>query len=147
MRKFIPTPSSSTLELGFFTFHFYALTILLGIVVAIWLTKRRYSALGGDANEITDLAFVVGDLEIGELHQLAAEEPVAHRSHRVVERQRGGDGDGRVVAGVNRDAHGSGVGGGEGAVADLVVETESAGGVAVVGVSGGSESHRAAVGL
>ena len=58
MRKFIPTPSSSTLELGFFTFHFYALTILLGIVVAIWLTKRRYSALGGDANEITDLAFV-----------------------------------------------------------------------------------------
>ena len=59
MRKFIPTPSSSTLELGFFTFHFYALTILLGIVVAIWLTKKRYTALGGNSNEITDLAFVV----------------------------------------------------------------------------------------
>ena len=59
MRKFIPTPSSSTLELGFFTFHFYALTILLGIVVAIWLTKKRHTSLGGNSNEITDLAFVV----------------------------------------------------------------------------------------
>ena len=59
MRKFIPTPSSSTLELGFFNVHFYALTILLGIVVAIWLTKKRYAALGGNPNDITDLAFVV----------------------------------------------------------------------------------------
>ena len=56
MRKFIPTPSSSTLELGFFTFHYYALAILLGIVVAIWLTKRRYAAMGGSPNEISDLA-------------------------------------------------------------------------------------------
>ena len=59
MRKFIPTPSSSTLELGFFTFHYYALAILLGIVVAIWLTKRRYAAMGGNPNEISDLAFFV----------------------------------------------------------------------------------------
>ena len=59
MRTFIPTPSSSILELGFFTFHFYALTILLGIFVALWLTKKRYKALGGNPNEITDLAFVV----------------------------------------------------------------------------------------
>ena len=59
MRKFIPTPSSSTLELGFFTIHFYALAILLGIFIAVWLTKKRYRALGGDPNDITDLAFVV----------------------------------------------------------------------------------------
>ena len=59
MRKFIPTPSSSTLELGFFTFHFYAIAILLGIVVAVWVTKKRYKALGGDPNDITDLALVV----------------------------------------------------------------------------------------
>jgi prolipoprotein diacylglyceryl transferase len=59
MKKFIPTPSSSTLELGFFTFHFYALAILLGIISAIWITKRRYIALGGEPNDITDLAFVV----------------------------------------------------------------------------------------
>lgn len=59
MRKFIPTPSSSTLELGFFTIHFYALAILLGIVVAIWLTKKRYAALGGNQSEISDLAIFV----------------------------------------------------------------------------------------
>ena len=59
MRKFIPTPSSSTLELGFFTFHFYALTILLGIFVAVWLTKRRYKSLGGNPDDITDLALIV----------------------------------------------------------------------------------------
>ena len=59
MRKFIPTPSSSTLELGFFTVHFYALAILLGIVLAIWLTKRRYAAMGGNPDEISDLAFFV----------------------------------------------------------------------------------------
>ena len=59
MRKFIPTPSYSTLELGFFTFHFYALAILLGMISAIWITKRRYKALGGNPNDITDLAFVV----------------------------------------------------------------------------------------
>jgi prolipoprotein diacylglyceryl transferase len=59
MRKFIPTPSSSTLELGFFTFHFYALAILLGIFVAVWVTKRRYKALGGNPDYITDLALVV----------------------------------------------------------------------------------------
>ena len=55
MKTFIPTPSSSTLELGFFTFHYYALCILLGIVVAIWITKKRYQALGGDPNDVSDL--------------------------------------------------------------------------------------------
>jgi len=59
MRKFIPTPSSSTLELGFFNVHFYALTILLGIVVAIWLTKKRYADFGGNPNDVSDLAFVL----------------------------------------------------------------------------------------
>jgi len=59
MHKFIPTPSSSTLELGFFTIHFYALAILLGIVVAIWLTKKRYVFMGGNASDISDLAIIV----------------------------------------------------------------------------------------
>jgi prolipoprotein diacylglyceryl transferase len=59
MKTSIPTPSSSTLELGFFTFHYYAICILLGIVAAIWLTKKRYTALGGDAKDISDLAIFV----------------------------------------------------------------------------------------
>jgi hypothetical protein len=56
MKTFIPTPSSSSLELGFFTFHYYALCILLGIFVAIWVTKKRYFALGGNPNDISELA-------------------------------------------------------------------------------------------
>jgi prolipoprotein diacylglyceryl transferase len=59
MKTFIPTPSSSTLELGFFTFHYYALCILLGIFLAIWVTKKRYLALGGNPNDISDLAIYV----------------------------------------------------------------------------------------
>lgn len=59
MKTFIPTPSSSTLELGLFTIHYYALCILLGIFVAIWVTKRRYLALGGNPSDISDLAIYV----------------------------------------------------------------------------------------
>jgi prolipoprotein diacylglyceryl transferase len=64
MRTFIPTPSSSTLELGFFTVHYYALCILLGIFVAIWTTRKRYERLGGDSNEISDLAIYLIPLGI-----------------------------------------------------------------------------------
>ena len=59
MNTFIPTPSTSTLELGFFTFHYYALCILLGIAAAIWITKKRYVALGGKSTDVSDLAIVV----------------------------------------------------------------------------------------
>ena len=59
MKTFIPTPNSSVLELGFFTIHYYALCILLGIIVALWVTKKRYAALGGNATEISDLALFV----------------------------------------------------------------------------------------
>jgi prolipoprotein diacylglyceryl transferase len=59
MNKFIPTPSRSVLELVFFTVHFYALCILLGIAAAIWLTQRRYAHLGGQKDEIGDFAIVV----------------------------------------------------------------------------------------
>ena len=59
MKTFIPTPNSSVLELGFFTIHYYALCILLGIIVAIWVTKKRYAALGGNRTEISDLALFV----------------------------------------------------------------------------------------
>jgi len=59
MRTFIPTPSSSTLELGFFTIHYYAICILFGIIIALWLTKRRYISLGGNPSDISDLAIVV----------------------------------------------------------------------------------------
>lgn len=39
-----PTPSQSVLELGPLTIHFYALCIITGIAVAIWLGDRRFKA-------------------------------------------------------------------------------------------------------
>jgi prolipoprotein diacylglyceryl transferase len=37
-----PTPSSSALELGPLTIHYYALCIITGVAVAIWLGDRRF---------------------------------------------------------------------------------------------------------
>jgi prolipoprotein diacylglyceryl transferase len=56
MHLFIPTPGNSKMELGFLTLHYYALFILLGIFVAIYLTQKRYVASGGERSEISDLA-------------------------------------------------------------------------------------------
>ena len=39
-----PTPSTSAVEIGPFTIHFYALCIIAGIAVAIWLGNRRFVA-------------------------------------------------------------------------------------------------------
>jgi prolipoprotein diacylglyceryl transferase len=42
--RYIPSPSQSTLEIGPLTFHFYALCIIAGIAVAIWLGDKRLRA-------------------------------------------------------------------------------------------------------
>jgi prolipoprotein diacylglyceryl transferase len=41
----IPSPSQSTLEIGPLTFHFYALCIIAGIAVAIWLGDKRFRSV------------------------------------------------------------------------------------------------------
>lgn len=38
----IPTPTFSKLEIGPLTIHFYALFIILGVAVAIWLGEKRF---------------------------------------------------------------------------------------------------------
>jgi prolipoprotein diacylglyceryl transferase len=43
--RYIPSPSQSTLEIGPLTFHFYALCIIAGIAVAIWLGDKRFSSV------------------------------------------------------------------------------------------------------
>jgi len=53
---FIPTPSHSAVALGPLTVHFYALCILIGVIAAITIGRNRFAKLGGDVNEITDLA-------------------------------------------------------------------------------------------
>lgn len=55
---FIPSPSISQFSLGFVNIKFYALSILAGILIAMWITTRRWKRLGGDFNQILDLVLV-----------------------------------------------------------------------------------------
>jgi prolipoprotein diacylglyceryl transferase len=58
LNRSIPTPSISVLEFGPFTIHFYALCIIVGIIVAVWLGDRRFK-FNGDY-----LEHVVADVAI-----------------------------------------------------------------------------------
>jgi prolipoprotein diacylglyceryl transferase len=57
--RFIPTPSSNSIELGAVTFHYYALCILLGIIVALAISRPRWRKSGGVPSELYDLAIYV----------------------------------------------------------------------------------------
>lgn len=53
----IPSPSVGVWYLGFFPLRAYALAIICGIFLAVWVLYRRYRARGGDVEVIPDLAF------------------------------------------------------------------------------------------
>lgn len=44
LTRYIPSPSHSAFEVGPLTFHFYALCIIAGIAIAIWLGDKRLRA-------------------------------------------------------------------------------------------------------
>jgi prolipoprotein diacylglyceryl transferase len=52
----IPSPSNGVWYLGPVPLRGYAFAIILGIVVAIWISERRWVARGGTRGEISDLA-------------------------------------------------------------------------------------------
>ncbi|WP_193315240.1 prolipoprotein diacylglyceryl transferase [Nostocoides sp. F2B08] len=52
----IPSPTVSAFQVGPLTIHAYALCILTGIFVAIWLTQRRLEARGGEPGQVLDIA-------------------------------------------------------------------------------------------
>ncbi|WP_296606518.1 prolipoprotein diacylglyceryl transferase [Nocardioides sp.] len=52
----IPSPSSGVWHLGPLPIRGYALSIILGIVAAIWIGERRWIARGGRPGEVQDLA-------------------------------------------------------------------------------------------
>ncbi|MDF5755977.1 prolipoprotein diacylglyceryl transferase [Spongiactinospora sp. TRM90649] len=52
----IPSPSEGTWYLGPIPLRAYALCILLGIIVAVWMGERRWRARGGAPGTIVDLA-------------------------------------------------------------------------------------------
>lgn len=53
----IPSPSQHTWYLGPLPLRAYALAILAGIAVAIWITSRRWAARGGNPDDVLEIAF------------------------------------------------------------------------------------------
>ena len=56
LHTYIPSPSQGVWHLGPLPIRAYALCILLGIFVAIWLTTKRWVATGGKADDVIDVA-------------------------------------------------------------------------------------------
>ena len=56
MKQLIPSPSLSSFSVGPLTIHFYALCIITGIAAAIWLGRRRYANLGGNPDDVSEVA-------------------------------------------------------------------------------------------
>jgi prolipoprotein diacylglyceryl transferase len=52
----VPSPSQGVWHLGPIPIRAYALCIIAGIVVAVWLTRRRWAARGGDPDDVVDVA-------------------------------------------------------------------------------------------
>ena len=52
----IPSPANGVWHLGPVPIRGYALAIILGIVLAIWIGERRWTARGGRPGEVQDLA-------------------------------------------------------------------------------------------
>ena len=64
MNRSIPTPSISEVSVGPFTVHFYALCIIAGIAIAIWLGNKRLASrdesLRGVVSEVAVIAVPSG---------------------------------------------------------------------------------------
>ena len=64
MNRSIPTPSISEVSIGPFTVHFYALCIIAGIAISIWLGNKRLAAhdqsLKGVVSEVAIIAVPSG---------------------------------------------------------------------------------------
>lgn len=56
LHTYLPSPSQGVWHLGPFPLRAYALLILAGIFVAIWLTTKRWVAAGGKADDVYDVA-------------------------------------------------------------------------------------------
>ena len=52
----IPSPSQGVWDLGPFPVRAYALCIIAGVVVAVWLGERRWVARGGKPGQVGDIA-------------------------------------------------------------------------------------------
>ncbi len=53
---FIPSPHTGVVHIGPLTLHMYGLTLLVAILACIWLTGKRWVAMGGDWDLVTRVA-------------------------------------------------------------------------------------------
>jgi prolipoprotein diacylglyceryl transferase len=52
----IPSPDQGTWQIGFFELRAYALCIIAGVLVAVWIGDRRWVARGGEKGTVADVA-------------------------------------------------------------------------------------------
>ena len=53
----IPSPTVSAINAGPLTFHFYALCIIIGIIIAVRVGDKRFVKRGGDLGDVATIAF------------------------------------------------------------------------------------------
>ena len=51
----LPSPSSSSLDIGPIELRAYGLMIALGVLVAIWWCQKRWQKKGGTAEDISEI--------------------------------------------------------------------------------------------
>ena len=56
---YLPSPPIDSFHVGPLDIHFYALGYIIGITLAILITRRRWRALGGDPDVVNDIALWV----------------------------------------------------------------------------------------
>jgi prolipoprotein diacylglyceryl transferase len=56
MPAYLPSPTSNSFSIGPLVIHFYALMYLVGIAVAVIITRRRWRAVGGNPDLVGDIA-------------------------------------------------------------------------------------------
>lgn len=83
MHRSIPTPSISSFSVGPLTIHFYALCIIAGIAIAIYLGDKRYRRAGGGENVVADVAIAAVPAGIigGRLYHLITSPDAYFGSH------------------------------------------------------------------
>jgi prolipoprotein diacylglyceryl transferase len=52
----IPSPSSNQLDIGPLSLNYYGLCIGIGVLMAVWIGQRRWTARGGHADDIASVA-------------------------------------------------------------------------------------------
>jgi prolipoprotein diacylglyceryl transferase len=52
----LPSPSSNEIGFGPLSFRVYGIAIAVGVLVAVWLARKRWAARGGDPEDITSVA-------------------------------------------------------------------------------------------